>query len=118
MALPDENPRAAAAIAVNAGADAVIDALAAVDAVEAGEAVAPKEARLVELEALRVLIGDGGGIAAVGRRGEHGDRLDDLAVVLAPAYPGVAPGERQLREDAPRECALRRRAAGNRQIVG
>src|SRR5689334_8553113 len=118
MTLPEENPGAAAAIAVNTGTDAVIDALATVDAVEAGKAVAQKEARLVEFEALAVLVRDPSGIATIGRRREHGDRLDDLAVIVSAADPGIAPGEGHLREDAPGKRAGRRRAAGDRQVVG
>src|SRR5690349_5559217 len=117
MALPDENPRAAAAVAVKAGADAVIDALAAVDAVEAGKAIAQEKARLVEFEALAVLVRDSSGIAAVGRRREHRHRLDDLTVVLAAAHPRIAPGERHLRENPAGERARHCRAAGDRQVV-
>ncbi len=45
---------------------AVIDALPAIDAVIAGEAVADEEIGVVEFEALRVLVGDVGRVAADG----------------------------------------------------
>ena len=66
----------------------VIDALPAIDAVIAGEAIGDEEIGVVEFEALRVLVGDAGRIAA-DRRGEGGgDRLDQRADIAQPLTQG------------------------------
>src|SRR5258708_35146250 len=96
VALADEDPHAAALVGVVAGADAVIDPFAGIDAIEAGEAVAQEEAGLVELEALAVLVGNGGAISLPGGGGDHGDGLDHLAGTVAAAHPRIVPSEGEL----------------------
>src|SRR6185312_392139 len=117
VALADQHPRAAALVAVISGAHAVIDPLAAVDPIETGEAIAPEQAGLVELEALAVLVRDGGRVLAPGRSGDHGDGLDDLAGTFAAADPGIAPGEGELRESTAGERGLAAIADADGQIV-
>src|SRR6185437_6883427 len=62
VALPDQEVGAAGGGIIEAAMEAVIDALSAVDAVVAGEAVADEKIAVVEFEGLRILVGDGGGV--------------------------------------------------------
>src|SRR5208282_537493 len=98
IALAQQHAGVTAAVAVNAPFEAVVDPLAVVDLIEAGEPVRIEQIRLVELEVQAVFIGDETGVAAVGRGVEGEDRFENLADAAGSAHERIAPLEGKLGE--------------------
>ncbi len=106
VALPDEGGRLAVPPAVCAEPHAIGDTLPAIDAVLAGKPVLAQQIRIVGLEDAAVLVRDIVRVLSVRRRGEHRDRLYDLADRLRGADQRVAHIDRGARQDASGNAAF------------
>ena len=117
--LANEQRGAAAALAVETGAQAVIYPGPAFNPVEPRKAVVGEKIGVVELEILAVFVGDVGWIAAVRRHDGLNDGLQNMADGADMAHKRIAPFGGQLGPDPAGEAVigLARRVAGIDHVV-
>src|SRR6202007_1682199 len=96
----DEDAAGAAAIGDEAPAQAVGGSLPGVDVVETDKAIGIAKIGVVELAVAAVCVRNVAEVALVGRSRDGGDGLDHFVPAVMGPREGIAPFDRQLREEA------------------